>query len=187
MEIFSFQPEVKGTCISKKSHSGVKFYPGVNFTSPTCNMPLETCQTWDFAPGWNYPCLWETSISSHTFYPRWNFNPGRFHLGLKDRSEVFTPGLTVWFQRVTAINFQPDLILCATLWLIQKILSNYYYFLCLNNWYNVQIASFAIFLKKLYFKRSKKWKKNFFFYMKKWETSKLRQPTSQLISWFIIA
>ena len=34
VEIFSFQPEVKDTCISKKIH------PGVNFTSPTCNMPL---------------------------------------------------------------------------------------------------------------------------------------------------
>ena len=34
VEIFSFQPEVKGTCISKKSH------PGVNLTLPTCNMPL---------------------------------------------------------------------------------------------------------------------------------------------------
>ena len=29
-----FQLEVKGTCSSKKSH------PGVNFTSPTFNMPL---------------------------------------------------------------------------------------------------------------------------------------------------
>ena len=36
VEIFSFQPEVKGTCISKKIHHGV------NFTSPTCNMPLST-------------------------------------------------------------------------------------------------------------------------------------------------
>ena len=34
VEIFSFQPKVKGTCISKKIH------PWVNFTSPTCNMPL---------------------------------------------------------------------------------------------------------------------------------------------------
>ena len=34
VEIFSFQPEVKGTCILKKIH------PGLNFTSPTCNMPL---------------------------------------------------------------------------------------------------------------------------------------------------
>ena len=34
VEIFSFQPEVKGTCISKKIHHGV------NFASPTCNMPL---------------------------------------------------------------------------------------------------------------------------------------------------
>ena len=30
VEIFSFQPEVKGTCTQKK----------LNFTSPTCNMPL---------------------------------------------------------------------------------------------------------------------------------------------------
>ena len=34
VEIFSFQPEVKGTCISKK-----KFTPGW-IHSPTCNMPL---------------------------------------------------------------------------------------------------------------------------------------------------
>ena len=34
VEIFSFQPEVKGTCISKKIH------PGGNFTSPTCNRTL---------------------------------------------------------------------------------------------------------------------------------------------------
>ena len=34
VEIFSLQPEVKGTYISKKTH------PGMNFTSPTCNMPL---------------------------------------------------------------------------------------------------------------------------------------------------
>ena len=40
VEIFSFQPEVKGTCISKKIHHGLKFHPGVNFTSPTCNMSL---------------------------------------------------------------------------------------------------------------------------------------------------
>ena len=40
VEIFSFQPEVKGTCISKKIHPGLKFHPRVNFTSPTCNMPL---------------------------------------------------------------------------------------------------------------------------------------------------
>ena len=33
--IFSLQPEVKGTFISKKTD------PGVNFTSPTCNMPLK--------------------------------------------------------------------------------------------------------------------------------------------------
>ena len=42
MEIFSFQPEVKGTCISKKKKNqpGLKFHSGVNFTSPTFNMPL---------------------------------------------------------------------------------------------------------------------------------------------------
>ena len=34
VEIFSFQPEAKGTCISKK------LQPEVNFTWPTCNMPL---------------------------------------------------------------------------------------------------------------------------------------------------
>ena len=34
VESFSFQPEVKDTCISKKSQ------PGVNFTSPRCNIPL---------------------------------------------------------------------------------------------------------------------------------------------------
>ena len=34
VEIFIFQPEVKGTCISKKTH------PGVNFTLHTCNMPV---------------------------------------------------------------------------------------------------------------------------------------------------
>ena len=34
VETFSFQPEVKGTCISKE------IYPRVNFTSSTCNMPL---------------------------------------------------------------------------------------------------------------------------------------------------
>ena len=33
VEILSFQPEMKGMCISKKSH------PGVIFTSPTYNMP----------------------------------------------------------------------------------------------------------------------------------------------------
>ena len=33
-EMFSFQPEVKGTCVLKKSH------PGVNFTSPTCNISV---------------------------------------------------------------------------------------------------------------------------------------------------
>ena len=38
VEIFSFHPEMKVTCISKKSH------PGVNFTSPTCNMPLSLDQ-----------------------------------------------------------------------------------------------------------------------------------------------
>ena len=49
VKIFSFQPEVKGTCIAKKSHPGVKFYPGVKFTSPTCNMPLSFksfCNSW---------------------------------------------------------------------------------------------------------------------------------------------
>ena len=45
VEIFSFQPEVKGTCISKKTKQnknqpGLKFHSGVNFTSPTFNMPL---------------------------------------------------------------------------------------------------------------------------------------------------
>ena len=40
VEIFSFQLEVKGTCISKKIHPKLKFHPGVNFTSPKCNMPL---------------------------------------------------------------------------------------------------------------------------------------------------
>ena len=40
VEMFSFQPEVKATCISKTIHPGLKFYPGVNFTLPTCNMPL---------------------------------------------------------------------------------------------------------------------------------------------------
>ena len=40
VKIFSFQPELKGTCISKRIHPGLKFHPGVNFTSPTCNMPL---------------------------------------------------------------------------------------------------------------------------------------------------
>ena len=40
VENFSFHPGLKGTCISKKIPSGVKFQPGVNFTSPTCNMPL---------------------------------------------------------------------------------------------------------------------------------------------------
>ena len=34
VEIFSFQPEVKGTCISKKINLGV------HFTSPTGSMPL---------------------------------------------------------------------------------------------------------------------------------------------------
>ena len=34
LEIFSFQSEVKGTCISRKLHSRV------NFTLLTCNMPL---------------------------------------------------------------------------------------------------------------------------------------------------
>ena len=34
VEIFSFQSDVKCTCISKK------FHPMVNFTSPTRNMPL---------------------------------------------------------------------------------------------------------------------------------------------------
>ena len=40
VEIFSFQPEVKGRCISKKIHPGLKYPPGVHFTLPTCNMPL---------------------------------------------------------------------------------------------------------------------------------------------------
>ena len=35
VEIFSFQHEVKGPCMSKKNH------PLVYFTSPTCNMPLQ--------------------------------------------------------------------------------------------------------------------------------------------------
>ena len=74
-------------------------------------------------------------------------------------------------------------ILCAMLWLIQKIFSHYHYFLYLNNWYNVQIASFRIFWKKLYFKRSKTWKKKFA--MKKCDTNELRQPTSWLIPWWI--
>ena len=43
VEVFSFQPEVKGTCIAKKIHRGLKFHSGVNFTSPTCNIPLRTC------------------------------------------------------------------------------------------------------------------------------------------------
>ena len=38
VEIFSIHPEVKVTCIPKKSH------PRVNFTSPTCNMPLSLDQ-----------------------------------------------------------------------------------------------------------------------------------------------
>ena len=40
METFSFQPEVKGTCISKKIYPALKFHPGVNFTSPACNMSV---------------------------------------------------------------------------------------------------------------------------------------------------
>ena len=46
VEIFSFQPEGKGTCISKKkkkkkkNQPGLKFHSGMNFTSPTFNMPL---------------------------------------------------------------------------------------------------------------------------------------------------
>ena len=51
-----------------------------------------------------------------------------------------------WFQRVTAINLQRDRILSAMLWLIQKILSHYHCFLCLNNWYSMQVASFGNFL-----------------------------------------
>ena len=39
VEICSFQPEVKGTCISKTSH------PGVNFTSPMCNMPVSPLES----------------------------------------------------------------------------------------------------------------------------------------------
>ena len=37
---FSFQPEVKGTGISKISQPWAKFHPGVKFTSPKYNMPL---------------------------------------------------------------------------------------------------------------------------------------------------
>ena len=40
VETFSYQPKVKGTCISKKVYPALKFHPRVNFTSPTCNMPL---------------------------------------------------------------------------------------------------------------------------------------------------
>ena len=41
LKIFCFQPEVKGTCISKKLYPGLKFHRGVNFASPTCNVPLK--------------------------------------------------------------------------------------------------------------------------------------------------
>ena len=47
---------------------------------------------------------------------------------------------SVWFQRETAINFYPGHIFCVMLLLIQKILSHYHYFLCLNNCYNLQIT-----------------------------------------------
>ena len=47
VEIFSFQLEVKGTCISNKIHPGLKFHPGVNFASRTCikslSFGLEKC------------------------------------------------------------------------------------------------------------------------------------------------
>ena len=48
VEIFSFQPEVKGRCISKKIHPELKFHSGVNFTSPTCNMPLRVEKCLDY-------------------------------------------------------------------------------------------------------------------------------------------
>ena len=91
------------------------------------------------------PVYEETSVSSHTFYPRWNFTPEWFHLGFT--SKFHPGGNSVWSQRATAINFQPGPVLCSMLWLIQKILLHYHYFFCLNNWYNVQLASFVIFVK----------------------------------------
>ena len=59
--------------ILTSTKKGVKFW----------QLHLETRHTWDFAPGWNYPCL-----SSHTFYLWWNFTPGWFHLGLRAPSHV---------------------------------------------------------------------------------------------------
>ena len=123
------------------------------------------------------PAYEETFVSSHTFYPRWNFTPGWLHFRLKTKAK-FHPGTnSVWFQRVTAINFQPGLILCAVLWLSRKYFHTHC-FLCLNNyWYNVRIASFG---KNFNLKEAKTEKKSIFS-MKKWDTSELRQPSSQLI------
>ena len=88
----------------------------------------------------------------------------RFHLVLKDMRKIFDPRANyTWFQRVTVVSFQPSLILCAMLRLLQKILSHYHYFLCLNNYYNVQVASFGIFLKFTLKSWSKNWKKHFFY------------------------
>ena len=39
-KIIRSQPGVKCTCNPKKFHPGLKFRPGVKFTSLTCNVPL---------------------------------------------------------------------------------------------------------------------------------------------------
>ena len=57
-------------------------------------------------------------------FTRGEISPYRDFTSVLKTGVKFHPGAnSVWFQRVTAINVQPGLILCAMLWLIQKILS----------------------------------------------------------------
>ena len=100
------------------------------------------------------PVYEETFVSSHMFWGE--ISPqGDFASVLKTGAKFHPGANSVWFQRVTAISFNPGLILWAMLWLIQKMLSHYHYFLCSNNWYNVQIASSWIFLKDFTLKEGK--------------------------------
>ena len=116
----------KASCPRDLSH--VRFHPGVKF-----------------AQGWNYVWLWRNFCNQSHFLPEVKSHPGVISPVLQIGAKFHPGANSVWFQRVTAMNFQPSLILCAMLWFIQKILSHYHYFLFLNN---VQMASFGFFFKE---------------------------------------
>ena len=85
---------------------------------------------------------------------------GNFTSALKTGAKFHSGANSLCFQYVTATNFWPSLILWPMLWLMQKILSHNHYFVCLNNWNNVQVASFRIFFFfKFTLEKNKNWKK----------------------------